>query len=412
MSMILNNVDYHLLHANAGLCKMLKQEVGAAVITEAGHGLSAQHIEVKLKPGSVAINVAISSLSATVASDVGKKIQQSPTLGWRIADKVTGVRGIGSVKTGPITVTHISTSPIVAHGPAAKTVWLVPIRIALWSCLGLCLLCMLGSLPICFFFSKRRHDGYVMAANDEPKPSTPREPFLSPREGQSPRKEKADLKDAKDEHDGKNGKDEKDPPDAKSTKVAKGTKAKKEAKEEHSTKDAKDTKDNADGKDSKDAKDETDKKDAGDSKDSEIKDGTTQVASKDTTKAAAKTKPRTKKASQPKARASDASLDGPAKPDGEPAAKSKASRPKEDPASAASESTNPKPKKSSSEEGGGTFRDAPNQSQDGVQNGDGGASTEARPKRSGSSSPKTGAKRKPKAAPKRQSTEASEGTAK
>jgi len=407
--MILNNVDYHRLSAKADLCKMLKREVGAAVVAEAGNVISAQHVKVELKPGSVAISAAISSLSGTVASDVGKRIKQSATLGWRVADKVTGVRGIAAVTTGPVTVTDISTTPILKKDPAANNSWLIPVRITLWSILALC---VLGALPTWYFFSKQRsHEGYVIAANDEPKALSPCDKLLSPREGslsprsprekgQSPREEKpkkGDVKDAKDEQDGKNGKDEKD---AKSAKGAKGAKTATEKKDEDSTKDANDKTGKADGKSSKEA--------SGD-KDAEVKrdSGTTQGASTDAENSAAKAaapKPRTRRGSaQPKARGFEASLDDSAKPQS-------ARKSKQDPAAAGSESTSTKAKKSDSEEGAGA--DAPSKSQDALQrensnrsggkSASGDASTEASPKKlSGASSPKTGAKRKPKAQPKR-----------
>lgn len=105
--MKVQNLDYISLVRDSNLRVAFEAQVKGAIVSEAGHGISPDHVNLALKAGSVIVQGTIDSLSTPVANNVQAQLNSSAKLSQRVASSVRAVQGIEAVSTGQITVTEI-----------------------------------------------------------------------------------------------------------------------------------------------------------------------------------------------------------------------------------------------------------------------------------------------------------------
>eukprot|EP00928_Gymnodinium_smaydae_P080489 TRINITY_DN64176_c0_g1_i1.p1 TRINITY_DN64176_c0_g1~~TRINITY_DN64176_c0_g1_i1.p1 ORF type:complete len:999 (+),score=130.58 TRINITY_DN64176_c0_g1_i1:187-3183(+) len=108
--MTVTSVDFASLAANPQLLADFQARVGLAIANQTGNITSAGNIEVKLAPGSVAVQAAVvlPSTGNSTAAQVQSALGDSTALGSKVAASVSSVPGIASVATGPISVASVS----------------------------------------------------------------------------------------------------------------------------------------------------------------------------------------------------------------------------------------------------------------------------------------------------------------
>jgi len=120
VSMTVENVDYEKLrdlgHVQAGF----KREVAGAIASEAGRGIDADAIRVKLGPGSVRVDARVPDLDGAEAMRLQSELVESTTtLTQRVESSIQNVTGIDEACTGAVTVTNLEASAVAKTASSA-----------------------------------------------------------------------------------------------------------------------------------------------------------------------------------------------------------------------------------------------------------------------------------------------------
>lgn len=85
-----------------------KRQVTGAILSEVGHGIPSDNVELDLQAGSVLVLATIGSLPSGVATEVHQGLNASAeTLGRRVVASISSVRGVEVATTGVISASDI-----------------------------------------------------------------------------------------------------------------------------------------------------------------------------------------------------------------------------------------------------------------------------------------------------------------
>jgi len=108
VKMIVENLDYERLRSLGDVQARFQRGVAGAIAYEAGHGMKADEIQVKLAPGSVHVSANINKLTGAEAMRLQSKLVSSAlSLRALLTSSISQVAGIDKACTGTVTVTQL-----------------------------------------------------------------------------------------------------------------------------------------------------------------------------------------------------------------------------------------------------------------------------------------------------------------
>jgi len=108
-SMLIDNVDFDRLMANADLCSRLRKTVKNTIASMAGGSVGPDDVDMSLSAGSVQVHCAIEGLSGASARSAASNLESAkPYLPELMLMRVSGLLGIGDVTTGEMAIRGLS----------------------------------------------------------------------------------------------------------------------------------------------------------------------------------------------------------------------------------------------------------------------------------------------------------------
>jgi len=168
VKMIVENLDYERLRSLGDVQARFQRGVAGAIAYEAGHGMKADEIQVKLAPGSVHVSANINKLTGAEAMRLQSKLVSSAlSLRALLTSSISQVAGIDKACTGTVTVTQLQARaeavvPSLSEGNSRAKV--------IAACLfGACFCPLVGLLVWQHQARNHSHDTPLVANADSPE---------------------------------------------------------------------------------------------------------------------------------------------------------------------------------------------------------------------------------------------------